>query len=817
MRLTLRTLLAYMDDVLESTDHEDLGKKIESSDFATELIHRSRDAVRRLRLGAPDVLVEDSDDVLDAGNTADANVVAEYLDNTLSTEKVADFERLCLETNVEADMYLAEVASCHHVLTMVLGEPAEIDVAVRQRMYELPTKLSSGKQPRVDPSHVPSVQQSPPPQTTPATTAPPVQHREPDEPDETELPDYLRAAANARRRVKRWVLAATLLLVVGGIVGYFVLGEFKEVQLPPDLAQDDLLSIEEGLTIEGGNNSPAADGGSAVEPTTEAPRFKSADSMAASDAPPFDAAKLGEAPAFTSSAKPTDSEDSQAPAFVAPVPSKDVATTAEKETAPATTDSTTDVDSPLDLEMLGSASETTGADAEAKANAAGPDPLSMPLTATIPGDELATPADDAAKASSDRPDRKPSGAADAAADANAKQPTSEAHGPARLGSYLGNNDVLLRYDNTSGKWIRLPPRSPISWGERLLVLPKFRSQISLADVNVHLSGGTQLEIPARASRTDDGADLDLKVVYGRLLLVAGLHGNRVSFQIGDEVRQVQLDNSANLAVEAHRVFVPGSDYEREPSPIEAVWYLTTGSVDWPGTAGGSQTIQAPATWRTNNNGIDAAPQPMEQLPDWIDREPMTDLERRARDTLAEELQPGQPVGIRLLELNNDPRGPGRRREVRTLAAESSVYVGEFEPFVKALNDVDQSRAWDSQIRTLREALALSPDVATRVREAFVNLRGEEAAKDLMKMVRGYNQKDIGTTREAVMKGALVKLIGWLDNDSLDYRVLAIHNLNEITGTSYLGGYRPTQSASQRQRALRKIRDRLESNELLPKP
>ena len=121
MRLTLRTLLAYMDDILEPTDHEELGKKIEASDFATELIHRSRDAVRRLRLGAPTIDAgEDSDDVLGGVSVADVNAVAEYLDNTLPSGDVADFERLCLEPSGDADMHLAEVVSCHHVLTMVL-------------------------------------------------------------------------------------------------------------------------------------------------------------------------------------------------------------------------------------------------------------------------------------------------------------------------------------------------------------------------------------------------------------------------------------------------------------------------------------------------------------------------------------------------------------------------------------------------------------------------------------------------------------------------------------------------------------------------
>jgi hypothetical protein len=62
---------------------------------------------------------------------------------------------------------------------------------------------------------------------------------------------------------------------------------------------------------------------------------------------------------------------------------------------------------------------------------------------------------------------------------------------------------------------------------------------------------------------------------------------------------------------------------------------------------------------------------------------------------------------------------------------------------------------------------------------------------------------------------LVKLLGWLDSESLDYRVLAIYNLNEITGTSYLAGYRPDSDSTQRKRALRKLWDRFEANELLP--
>ena len=138
MRLTLRTLLAYLDDVLDPADKEALGKKIESSEFAEDLVHRTKDTMRRLRLSAPQVV--------GTGMGLDPNSVAEYLDNVMPPESVGDFERICLES----DMHLAEVASCHHVLTMVLGQPADIDPAAKQRMYTIPTEVAERKQMRVE-------------------------------------------------------------------------------------------------------------------------------------------------------------------------------------------------------------------------------------------------------------------------------------------------------------------------------------------------------------------------------------------------------------------------------------------------------------------------------------------------------------------------------------------------------------------------------------------------------------------------------------------------------------------------------------------
>lgn len=125
MRLTLLTLMAYLDDVLDPDNAKEIGEKISSSPVAADLAARIKEVGRRRRLRAADAFEDDREFL--------ANSVAEYLDYTLPPAQIPELERKCLNS----DERLAEVSACHQILTLFLGKPVEISDKTRERMYLL--------------------------------------------------------------------------------------------------------------------------------------------------------------------------------------------------------------------------------------------------------------------------------------------------------------------------------------------------------------------------------------------------------------------------------------------------------------------------------------------------------------------------------------------------------------------------------------------------------------------------------------------------------------------------------------------------------
>src|ERR1043165_5376177 len=105
MRLTLRTLLSYLDDTLEPSQARAIGVKVAESEQARELMERIKQVTRRRRLMTPPA----------GPGGIDPNTIAEYLDNEVTSEKASEVEQICLAS----DVHLAEVAACHQILTLV--------------------------------------------------------------------------------------------------------------------------------------------------------------------------------------------------------------------------------------------------------------------------------------------------------------------------------------------------------------------------------------------------------------------------------------------------------------------------------------------------------------------------------------------------------------------------------------------------------------------------------------------------------------------------------------------------------------------------
>ena len=125
MRLTLRTLLAYLDDTLEAEVAREIGQKLAATPAALELVDRLKRVSRKRGLGVPASGTK--------GDAADPNLVAQYLSDTLNPEQLAAFEKSCLDSDVN----LAEVAACHQILTLVLSEQVRVPPTARRRMYGL--------------------------------------------------------------------------------------------------------------------------------------------------------------------------------------------------------------------------------------------------------------------------------------------------------------------------------------------------------------------------------------------------------------------------------------------------------------------------------------------------------------------------------------------------------------------------------------------------------------------------------------------------------------------------------------------------------
>jgi hypothetical protein len=796
MRLTLRTLLAHMDDVLEPNDRAEVGQKIEESEFAKTLMQRIRDVTSRLRLGTPKILGK--------GLAADSNTVAEYLDHTMHNDRVQEFEKICLES----DVHLAEVASCHQVLALVLGHPAEIDPAMRRRMYDVINRPDEPLDEEHPPLAAVAVNGSPTtasaapiatavaaPVATAATTVPaPVERERP------HVPDYLRS--DSKKLPLLWIVAAGILLLLGiaRIMGPFdkthpIAAMFGSKPDPAPVANNtsgnDPVGSSAVVNTVPANSTQA----NSTQPNTAAANTAPAklgpvetspapvavpDTAVNKSSPELPNVGVNNNPIAANPATTLPAVPAAIPSTVEPInpatntlpPTNSIATTP----APAVVATNPATGNPV--------LETPGANPAAPAVAMNQptNPVSVegagPVVTPVPMNPVASPANpDVATPLPPQP-------MPTVGPLNAETPAAAAGIAGRMTQ--DGTQVLLSWRTPpggEGAWVRVNGTETIAAGERLLGLHTYRPAITLKNgLSLQLIGETQLEVFSTAK---DDIPL-IRLHFGRIVVANSGRAN-TQFAIEPGVKQSGLvtlnDPDSLVAIEVARFLPVGSNPETVQSQVSANLYIASGRAQWQPdvTVPAGNPLAGPLLVKLLTRPDSLQP-PETKLPTWIVKNELSGFDTQASGPFSQLLMGKPSVGLALREIANT----NRRAELRYLASRSLALIDDFEFFIDSFNDTDQRGVWNKEIETLQQALARGPETAKLVRDAFVKQRPAYGEK-LYRCLWGATPADLAT-------GLSDDLLAGLESDNLDLRILSYDCLRSAVADPRTG-IAPTQNYS----------------------
>ncbi|MFO0821021.1 MAG: hypothetical protein U1A77_23955 [Pirellulales bacterium] len=741
MRLTLRTLLAYLDDLLDPSDAVEMGKRIEENKIATELVHRIRTRMRLLRLGAPKVEGK--------GIGVDPNSVAEYLDNTLAPDRVLDFEKVCLES----DVHLAEVASCHQILAAVLDKPATVEPALRQRMYNLihlgGTVTSSGP-----PPVAPGYEDPLGPTVEPPLASPPPVASHTTSTDATSAPwkPLLLLAGS---------LAAVFLLVLGGLRAMGPFDGRHPIASLLGVGQREVAMGNGGESPESGNTTASR------EPQDSAGESQGGAGAQAAAGPAGKGAATDANAVGDASAKPENTGNPGNPEQ------------AGNENAPA-------IEAVAVNRVEGGVGEPApnggrfvpdapAAEASPKAGVAGAPARGLPQ----PG--LAQPG------LTDVVGGKP--------EARVAPVEKPAEASLELARFLSEEHIVCRRSSEDQLWYRLARGTRLLDGDHVVSLPVYRPQFVL-------STGVQLMLVGEGSvhfkGLGDGEIPELAVDFGQLLLgSAGRPGSVVEVNLAGQPGTLKfVDVDAEVAVEVRRILPAGSD-PAEVMPQVVISIATRrGRVGWLPEGGQELQIQNGQVCEFLMGEAPVAR--TAEFPDWASPPSMGGLDRQASEHLAGFVRLDRPVTLSLEEL-----AEFRKTEVRSLAARCLGVLGQYEQLWRELGSDKQYSYWDEAVDALREGLARSPQDAAEIRKSLEDLRKRQA-DDLLRMLRGYDAQQLA-------QGGAAQLVDFLEHDDLDVRVLAFENLRRITESTH--NYRPEKPAEARKVQIQEWRKQLKEGRI----
>lgn len=784
MRLTLRTLLAYLDNTLEPQDVALLRQKLSESSFATQLVQRIRGSLSSDQLAAPSPQA--------VGPIDEANVISEYLDSMMPTEQVAEIERACLES----DVLLAEVAACHQILTMVLGRKAEVSDELKQRVYELPDhsieEIAAGtgnfsavlipEPPHQGPLHdgIPTADGEEPPRGGEAIQ--PVGKKDSGVSDApTRLRESDAGAGSIQRssnlsghvgakeaaslyggsirtsRITPWLvslaLAAVFLFALAKIFAPLLgskaivsdastvneTGPAEDIEIQPDVddvappmpgvdANESTLPTDEPEVVPPGESAPDADS------TTGTPLPTDADSETGRVLPSPEKTADDAGPDQV----PPDDADS-VPGLVAPIETIDLNDKVAMNAAKP---------------GIGPDGMPTDADAPDPAPPTdGPDP--------VPGPDPA-PAGDAPEPPAGGPGEMAKGDIDTPPGPDVPpQPAIEL-------AQVTSENTMLCGSVTDGQWVRLNKGTAIGAGVDVLCAPTFRAAMeSAAGVNLTLVGPTQVRW-----QEGESSAVKIEIDFGNVLLSSSEPDVFVELLLGELAVKVRLtDVDSVVAVSVKHLRAPGFDPLLDEGRKRLAGVLVVQGTATLSVQGADQELATGQQW-VKKGGIEGAVSGADKVPSWIDAPDPNErtLESTARDGLLSVIA-NQPVDLSLREATSF-----RRSEVAALAAQTLLLMGRADAYFGGdgiLSEPKQRAHWPDHYKALLGTVDESAAKAEMVSRSIANMDSANAAA-IRRLLTGFSTKQL-------VEGSDEELVEMLDSESMSVRVLALENLHQITG------------------------------------
>ena len=751
MRLTLRTLLAHLDDILEPGQAAEIQKKVAESSFASTLASRIREVSRRRRLASPD---------LDGPHTGlDPNVVAEYLDNTLPPDAVADVEKVCLES----DIHLAEVAGCHQILALVLGEPVTISQESRERMYALvaedQTEISDH---RTEPAEhtEPAPEKTESVATSPSEPSPsPVS--EPPKSFDHSLPDYLKPSPLWRRVLPYAVVSVVISIWLGlfvidpSLVHFF---SFDEDDTPSQNVPVDV--------VEPGPLPAGLEGGGI-----------------ASTLPPGSVSSDGLMPGLATDESPASVAGSAAVAeanSIAAV-SEPILPTFPPQTSP--------------VPEAGTMEAPPAGQTEPE-----PTPPPQPPEPSVPmavATKLPTPSP--APSVSDRTIGPEKGA-----DSPNPMPAKTMVRDVR---YSSPDGILLRFDSEIHDWVMLPHRSVVHVDERIAAPEPFIAELDVnrGSCRVVLLGGTSVGV------MDSGAESQLKLAIeqGRIIFEMPpaedtAKGCVIAIQVATETWKVELKEAGSLC--GLEIVPRASDQPNQKFGQDSYrggLYVVRGTVSFADQSGKEETVRS-GSWlsltpenRRAEKEASSRP-PLLAVPEWLDPASghVSATQRRYASILEKEFQPDEPILFFLPTVVKSPR-PG----ISELAVKCLALTQSHAALVQALAEAEHEESRLAAIEGLGIWLPMSAENSEILKLDLKKYFHPEEAEIVHRLLWGFNEKDAANPYTSK------QLVEWMENDNIAIRQLAFYHVYRLTGQRY--DYRPDSPLIQRQASIERWRTHIE--------